>query len=223
MKWKGSMKMWIAVSLALGSVTASADVIKKASADLLIKFKYHVKGEGDIVYRGEGMADNVMTREYRINTRGRRSTVHTRQKARRRARRIALNDMVKTYSGNLAAQARAMCGEKFHNADLRLRHLEDADWIQIDAVKVMVWDEDNVNYKTSRITPGKGRFRCENGKAVHVLPHHTHRRNGPPVVHSEDGSATGKRAAPPPPPSLRRGRAAPPPPPSPRRDGGSGR
>ena len=226
MKWNGSMKVWIAVLLALGSVTASAhlvqDVVKKGYGDLMIFFKYHLKGEGDIVYSGRGCASRIMIREYRIKNK--RNTVHQRQKARRHAKRIVLNDMVKTYNGNLAAQARAMCGEKFVSYDTRIKHLEDADWIMIDRIDVWARDEDDATlHKEKRITPGKGRFRCENGRAIHVLPHNTHRRNGPPVVHGDGGSATGGRAAPPPPPSLRRGRAAPPPPPSPRRDGGSGR
>lgn len=214
--------MWIAVSLGLGSVTASADVIKKAYGDLFMYFKYHLKGEGDTVYLGKGVAVKIMTRESPVIG-CRRCNAHHRQKARRRARRIAMRDMIKTYNGKLAAQARIFCGGEFASHDPRLMNFEDADWIEIYGAKVFVVDEDHVAHRTKKITPGKGRFRCENGRAIHVLPHNTHRRNGPPVVHGDGGSATGGRAAPPPPPSLRRGRAAPPPPPSLRRDGGSGR
>jgi len=182
-------------ALALGSIFVNAtEVTKSAFGSLSVVISYHLKSEGNIVHQEHGVCYKLMVREGMYISR-RRSTLFARQTARRRACTRVIKDMSKAYSNKISAQARTICSVK-RSFGRHLKNIEDADWIMIDGAKVMAKSMDSSMRYYSYIKPGKGRFRCKNGKVERITAQ-TPQRSGPPT-YRRGGNPT----APPPPPSV---------------------
>ncbi len=97
-----------------------------------------------------------------------------RQKARKRARRNAINEMLERYRNNPQAQQNIVCS----TGNARFQEFSSsASWIRIEQIKVTANSPGLVDFSSQRIQSTPRLFYCVNGRAVLYF-----RAGGPPTV-----------------------------------------